>query len=427
LHERPNSAPRLALLGFLSGLLAAGSILALRGAIEYGQRALLGIGEGAGYEALPPAFRLALPIATGLLLGLLFDRLRPSVRDVGVVHVLVRLRDPGAGRLPAGNVVTQFVGAVVAIVGGHSVDREGPAVHLGAGSASVMGRWLQLDAEEERSLIAAGAAAAIAAAFDTPLAGVIFAIEVLRVRYSVSRFLPVIVAAVVGAIVVRVPAFMPSHFIVVPEYLASHWEIPALVVLGAATGFLATGFNTLAARTAHATSHWLCVVAFPLAGLVTGLFALWTPEVMGVGYDTLEAMLLGDATYGVVVPLIVTKLLATAISVGLRVPGGLIGPTLVVGGAAGATLGLTLTLVASGQAASPGFYATIGMAAMMAATLRAPLAALTSLLEMTANPNIILPGMIAVASAEVVRRSLGGGESVFEMLVRARATPRHRG
>ncbi len=421
------SSIRLALLGLLSGLLATAAILALRAAIDQGQRFLLGVGGGAGYESLPPLARVALPVVAGLLLGLLFDLLPRALRDVGVVHVLNRLQSPGGERLPVANIVTQFVGAVAAIVGGHSVDREGPAVHLGAGSASLLGRWLKLDAEEERSLLAAGAAAAIAAAFDTPLAAVVFAIEVLRVRYEVGRFLPIIVAAVTASIASRVLALTPASFTVIPEYLSTHWEIVAVLVLGGGIGLLASGFSTLAVRTARATSQWRCVIAFPAAGLLTGAIALWTPQVMGIGYDTLAVMLAGQGELALVVPLVATKLIATSVSVGLRVPGGLIGPTLVIGGAAGASLGLALAMLASDQAASSGFYATVGMAAMMGATLRAPLAALTALLETTANPNIILPGMIAVASAEVVRRSIGNSRSVFDMLRDARPVARRRG
>jgi CIC family chloride channel protein len=116
---------------------------------------------------------------------------------------------------------------------------------------------------------------------------------------------------------------------------------------------------------------------------------------------------------------VATKLIATAASIGLKVPGGLIGPTLFIGGAAGATLGLLLAAAGAEQAASSGFYATIGMAAMMGATLRAPLAALTALLELTANPNIILPGMLAVATAELVTRAWRGERSVFDLLLDA--------
>jgi H+/Cl- antiporter ClcA len=413
---------RLTLLGLLSGLLAALVVLAFRGAIEWGQWLLLPAGSGDGYEVLPLAARVALPLAAGLLLGLAFDLLPRERREVGVTHVLKRLQAPGRERLPASNMLVQFAGAVVAIVGGHSVDREGPAVHLGAASASLVGQRLGLDADEERTLLAAGAAAAIAAAFDTPLAGVVFSIEVLRIRYQVSRFLPVIVAAVMGAMATRMLSLDDPGFPVVPEYLGSHWEVLALVLLGASIGLLAVAFSGLAAGVARRTGRWPCRVTFPLAGLLTGVLALWTPQIMGISYDTLALMLIGEGELALVLPLVATKLIATAVSIGLRVPGGLIGPTMFIGGAAGSTLGLLLAALAMDEAASAGFYATIGMAAMMGATLRAPLAALTALLELTANPNIILPGMIAITCAELVSRSLRGERSVFDLLLDAQPT-----
>jgi H+/Cl- antiporter ClcA len=280
-----------------------------------------------------------------------------------------------------------------------------------------VGQRLGLDAEEERTLLAAGAAAAIAAAFDTPLAGVVFSIEVLRIRYQVSRFLPVIVAAVVGAMASRVLSMDDPGFPVVPEYLGTEWEVFAMLLLGGGIGLFAVAFSSLAVRVAARTGHWPCTLTFSLAGLVTGVLALWTPQIMGISYDTLALMLLGEGELLLVLPLVATKLVATAVSIGLRVPGGLIGPTMFIGGAAGATLGLTLAALVPDEAASAGFYATIGMAAMMAATLRAPLAALTALLELTGNPNIILPGMIAVASAELVSRWLRGERSVFDLLL----------
>ena len=410
---------RLTLLGLLSGLLAGLVVLAFRSAIEWGERLLLPAASGDGYEVLPLPLRIALPLVAGLLLGLVFDRLPGRLREVGVTHVLKRVMAPGRERLPFGNMLVQFLGAVVAIVGGHSVDREGPAVHLGAASASLVGQRLGLDAEEERTLLAAGAAAAIAAAFDTPLAGVVFSIEVLRIRYQVSRFLPVIVAAVMGAMASRLLSLDDPGFPVVPEYLGTQWEILALLLLGAGVGLLAVAFSALAAGVARRTGRWPCTLSFPLAGLLTGLLALWTPQIMGISYDTLALMLVGEGELALVLPLVATKLIATAVSIGLRVPGGLIGPTLFIGGAAGSTLGLLLPLLALEHAASSGFYATIGMAAMMGATLRAPLAALTALLELTANPNIILPGMIAITCAELVSRTLRGERSVFDLLLDA--------
>lgn len=413
---------RLTVLGLLSGLLAGAVVLAFRVGVDWGQRLLLPPGGSGNYEALAPWLRIALPVGIGVLLGLLFDSLSRERREVGVTHVLKRLQTPGRERLPPGNMLVQFVGAVVAIVGGHSVDREGPAVHLGAASASFLGQRLHLTAEEDITLAACGAAAAIAAAFDTPLAGVVFAIEVLRIRYQVSRYLPVIVAAVVGAMVSRLFLLTEPGFAVVPEYLGSNWEYTTLLTLGCVTGLLAVGFIGLTGAVAARTGHWRCVLSFPLAGLITGILALWTPQIMGTSYDTLALLLNGHGDLLFVMAMLLTKLLATGCSIGLRVPGGLIGPTLFIGGAAGSAVGLAVAEFATVDTASPGFYATIGMVAMMGATLRAPLAALTALLELTANPNIILPGMVAVACAELITRLARGQKSVFDVLLDVQAS-----
>ncbi len=408
---------RLTLLGVVSGILAGLGVLAFRSLVELGQLWLLPIGSVGNYETLSPWLCLALPTAAGLVLGLIFDLLPASMRQVGVTHVLKVLQAPGRQRLPARNMLTQFFGAVVAIVGGHSVDREGPAVHIGAASASLVGRGLRTDTQEDITLTACGAAAAIAAAFDTPLAGVIFAIEVLRIRYEVGRFLPVIVAAVVGAVTARLLPLAPLGYVVQPEHLVSVWDYPSMILLGACTAALAVAFIAGVERIALHTRHWRNVSAFALAGLITGIIATWRPEIMGTSYDTLDRLLAGQGDLFLVATLVVTKLVATGFAVGLRIPGGLIGPTLFIGGAAGSALGLALGLLAPDQTASPAFYATIGMVAMMGATLRAPLAALTALLELTANPNIILPGMIAVASAELITRLIRGRQSVFDVLL----------
>jgi CIC family chloride channel protein len=418
---------RLVLLGALSGILAGAVVLAFRNSIAVGQRWLLPEGPEGNHEALAAWARIALPVATGLLLGILFDLIPRAYREIGVVHVLRQLQSLNPQRLPAINMLVQFGGAVIAIVGGHSVDREGPAVHIGAASASLIGRRLDASTEDQITLTASGAAAAIAAAFDTPLAAVVFVMEVLRIRYQVSRFLPVIISAVIATVVSRSLTLSEPGFSVAPEYLGSNWELSTLLLLGIAVGLIAVVFITLSEQIARRTITWPCTLAFPLAGLVTGILALWLPQIMGTSYDTLARLLQGEGTLTLVLALVAAKLVASGFAVGLRIPGGLIGPTLFIGGAAGSALGLGLFLFSPLETASPGFYATIGMVAMMGASLRAPLAALTALLELTANPNIILPGMIAVASAELVTRLLRGQKSIFDVMadVQARAKTVH--
>ena len=173
----------------------------------------------------------------------------------------------------------------------------------------------------------------------------------------------------------------------------------------------------IAEWTSSLTREWRPSVAFTIAGLLTGLVGLAYPQILGISYDTLDGILNAHLTGGVLIGLALGKLVATAVSIGLRVPGGLIGPSLVIGGAVGGILGSNIHDLAL-NTGSESFYATIGMIAMMSALLRAPLAAMFALLELTAVPSIIFPGMTAVVCADLIARQILAKESVFEHLRR---------
>jgi CIC family chloride channel protein len=157
-----------------------------------------------------------------------------------------------------------------------------------------------------------------------------------------------------------------------------------------------------------------------LAGVVTGLAAIWAPEIMGIGYDTVNNALLGQIGLMTLLSILLLKMLATTFGLGFGLPAGLIGPTLVIGAVGGGVIGLLVDSVFPEQAASIGFYAMMGMGAMMAATLQAPLAALMAMLELTANPDIIFPGMLAVIIASMTSSHVFRKESVFIALLKAR-------
>ncbi len=407
---------RIALLGALTGLMASLLVLAFRASIEIGQRWFLPEGRIGNYEALPDWARLALPLAGALMLGLAYEWLPKENRAVGIVHVIDYLRFRKQ-TLPFRNAMVQFLGGIVAILSGHSVDREGPGVHLGAANAALIGRRLKLDEDEDYLLAAAGGAAAIAAAYNTPLAGVIFVIEVLRVRYAVNHIVPVIVASVIGAVISRLAYGHSPAFVVPPLAIGSLAELPVIMLLGLIIGLLASGFIAGCRHSARLTANWRPLHAFLAAGLVTGLLAQWAPEIMGVSYDTLDRMLENHLLGPALLVILLAKLVATALSVGARVPGGLIGPSLIIGGALGALAEGLAAQWYPWYADSNGFYTMIGMVAMMGAVLRAPLAALVALMELTGNLNIILPGMIAVVIAELATRSLSGDVSAFTVLL----------
>ena len=408
---------RISLLGALTGLMAGVLVTLFRFSIEWSQRLLLPGGQVGNYEALPGWLRFLFPVAGTLVLALIFERLPADRRTVGIVHLLDYLRFRKQA-LPFSNAVVQFFCGMLAIVSGNSVDREGPGVHLGAATTSLLGMRIRLSDDDSYLLAAAGGAAAIAAAFNTPLAGVIFVIEVLRLRYAINNIVPTIVASVVGAIISRI-VYGPSPAFVLPAVsIGSLLELPVMVGMGVLTGLLAAGFILATQYSARMTISWRPLYAFVLAGLLTGLLAQWAPEIMGLSYDALSRIFRNELGLQALLILLLTKLAATACSIGMRLPGGLIGPSLVMGGCIGGFTELALSGWHYLRIGSTGFYAIIGMVSMMGAVLRAPMAALVALIELTGNLNIILPGMIAVVSGEIATRSLIGDTSAFTAMLK---------
>ncbi|MDX2300972.1 MAG: chloride channel protein, partial [Xanthomonadaceae bacterium] len=297
--------------------------------------------------------------------------------------------------------------------------REGPAVHLGAAAGSLLGQRAGLDGRDLRTLVGCGVAAAIAATFNTPLAGVVFAMEVVLMEYSLAGFLPVIVAAVAGAAVGQL-AFGDALSLPVGTLPAAGVrELPAVVAAGVVLGTLAATFSGLLLRIAGTTRPWPWPARLFAGGLATAAAGLVMPEVMGLGYDTIARAVAGDYGAGPLLAIAVLKLLATAAAIGCGLPGGLIGPTLVMGAAAGGVLGMAGAVLAPALVPAPGLCALLGAGAMMGATLQAPLAALTALFEMTGNPHVVLPGMLAIVTACLVSRELHGRDSIFHAQMRA--------
>lgn len=407
--------PMLAFLGLVSGFVCGGIILLFRLLVEQGTAALVPNGSTEGFASLSASARLGLCVLGGLVVGLVLQFLKSRARDVGVVHVLERL-DYHQGHLPLRNAVVQFVVGAIALVSGQSVGREGPSVHLGAAGGSALGRLLRIPNNGVRILVGCGVAAAISAAFNTPLAGVIFAMEVVIMEYTVIGFTPVILAAVSAATLTRALYGDDAAFTIPNMSSGALLELPVVALLGALVGCLAAAFIQLTLLTNTVSNHrpiWLRTLA---AGLFTGVIAFYLPAIMGTGYSTIDGLLATQFGLLLILILVIAKLLATSVSIGLGMPAGLIGPTLFIGASAGAAIGVVMAAF-GWSTASSGFYAILGMASMMAATLQAPLAALVYLLELTSNKNIILPGMTAVITASLVTRIAFGKSSIYRHLM----------
>ncbi|MFK7815909.1 MAG: chloride channel protein [Gammaproteobacteria bacterium] len=414
--SRPDALIQLAILGAITGLLTGLVIVSFRLLIETAQSSFLPFGNPENYEGLPLHLRILLPISGAALIAILYKILARKDTSVGVSHVMERL-SYHQGYLGIRSLLVQYLGGALAIISGQSLGREGPAIHLGAATSSLVGQKLGLPNNTIRTLVACGTAAAIGASFNTPLAGVIFALEVVMMEYTLASFLPVILSAVSATAVTRA-VFGTEIVFSVPNFqLTNLLELPYVMFLGVVTGIAAFVFIYLTKLSAQAGKNLPRWLKFTLAGSITGLLAIVAPQIMGIGYDTVNYTLVNNIGISLLFIIFAAKLIATACSVGLGLPAGLIGPTFVIGASLGGIMGILAQPIFPELSSSPGMYALIGMAAMMGATLQAPLAALTAVFELTSNPNIILPGMLAIVTAQLTASQLFGQRSIYRMLM----------
>lgn len=416
----PEAILLLSLLAVLTGLLTGLVIVLFRYLLDVMQEEAL-LGAIDDYESLHALLRLAFPLAGAALLALVFHLVAHRYRQVGILHVFERLQYH-QGRMPWINMIMQFFGAGVAILSGHSVGREGPGIHMGAYSGSWVAQRLQLPNNSTRTLVACGSAAAIGASFNTPLAGIIFAMEVVMQQYTVQGFVPVILAAVSGTYL-SLSILGPDSFFEIPTLhidIATDWWLS--VILGVGIGILSASFNYLLIHLTRLSMKYPLWQRFLLAGLLMGMIGWWAPESMGIGYDTVDQTMNAQIGVEALVLILIAKMAASIICLGLGIPGGVIGPLMFIGAVAGAAL-VTMTLstdIAFLIPAEPSLYPLIGMGAMFGASLQAPLAGLTAVMELAGNAEIILPAMLGIVSASLTSKVIFHHDSLFTSLLQAR-------
>lgn len=408
--------PQLTLIGVIVGLATGLVMIAFRMLIEAPLSQWFN-GQPDNFESLPFWLRFALPVLGALVLAAIWVRLPLMSRRVGVTHVIEQLNN-NSGRMPAGNILVQFFSAALALITGQSVGREGPAIHLGAGVASILGQRVNLPNHSMQTLVGCGVAAAIAASFNTPIAGVIFSMEVILMEYTLAGFIPIIAAATSATLVSRLVYGSSPAFLMPPVEMASLSEIPWLILAGIALGSCAALFNRLIR--AFLRYQYLSIWArFGLAGLATGLLAMVVPEVMGTGYDTVTDAINGQLAIATLVVILSAKILATSVAVGLGMPAGLIGPTFVMGACLGGLFGIVIEQADWLDSSGSAFYALMGMGAMMSAVLQAPLAALMAVMELTSNSQIIFPAMLTVIIANLTSQHFFKQPSIFSSILAA--------
>lgn len=411
-----DSLPQLTLLGLLTGIIAGAIIVLFRWSVEIPLGYFLP-GNFENFEAVSHYTHFFLPLAGATALGLILQCVDKRHHAASIGHVLDRMQNH-QGRMPAGNIATQFFGGAACLLSGQSVGREGPAVHLGAGTGSLLGQWLKLPANSLRPLAGCGVAAAIAACFNTPMAGVIFAMEVVLMEYTIVGFIPVTLAAVAGVTMTRL-AFGPEiAFIDAQAAMGDLRELPLMAAAGLIIALFSAAYIHLHCRANRWALHRPIALRLTLAGLFTGICALWLPQIMGVGYDTIGSAMTGELGLWLLLAIALAKLLATSVSLGVGMPGGVVGPLLFIGACIGGAVGNIAHIIMPESASAIGFYVILGMGAMMGATLNAPLTAMMTILELTFNPNIIFPGMLVVVVACLGTRWAFKCDGLFQHVLR---------
>ena len=358
----------------------------------------------------PWGLLLAMAVA-GFLVGTMVERWAEEAKGHGVPEVMeaVALRN---GRIRTRVAAVKVLASSLTIGAGGSAGREGPIVQVGAALGSAVGQRLQLSGEALRTLVACGAAAGIAATFNAPIAGAIFALEIILGRLTVRYFGSVVLSAVAGSIVSRAllsgqPAFA------VPSYSLNHLaEIPIYIVLSLLTGVAAVVFIRVLYAAENRFDAWSIPLGFKASlGLVlTGAMALLLPnrEILGSGVHLIGEAIAEDFALplGIMAALFVLKMLATTATLGSGNSGGIFAPTLFMGATLGGIVGTIAQQWFPTLVVHPGAYAIVGMAAMFSAAARAPITAILIVFEMSNDYQLILPLMLATVLATLVAERL---------------------
>ena len=386
-------------LAIVVGILAGLSAVLFSLAIDQVSHRLFGL-------APSRARLLAVPPLVSLVTGFLLVKVFPGVRGSGVPQTEAAYHLSGGvipGRVPIG----KFITGVLCIGSGHSMGREGPSVQIGAGLASVIGRWMKLPPERVRDLVPVGAAGALAAAFNTPVAAVLFALEEIIGDMNAPLIGSTVVASIASVIVERSLLGNEPLFHVPIYHLVHPAELGAYALLGILGGLVSVVFckGLLGARRAFLRLPAGSRVLQPaIGGVLIGLLLLYSPSVMGVGYEYVDQALNGGLLLKTMLLFCFLKLGATVVSYSSGNAGGIFAPSLYVGAMLGGAVGLVVHQFAPFPTADAGAYALVGMGTLFAGVIRAPMTSVFMIFEITQDYEILVPLMVANLLSFVISR-----------------------
>ena len=359
---------------------------------------------------------LLIPICGGLIVGLILDRFTDDGRVRSVADVI-----EGAalseGRVEIRKGLVSALASMITLSTGGSSGREGPVVHLAAVISTAVCRWINANGITGRDLLGCAVAAGVSASFNAPIAGALFALEVVLRHFAVHAFAPIVIASAAGTVINRLVFGDVTEFVLpVQNALEFYVELPAFLILGLVCGLVAVALMKAVFWADDLGSYLQSETGLPrflrpaIAGGLLGLLAIWWPHIIGVGYETTSAALTGELLLHEAIIFVMLKVLAVAITMGGRMGGGVFSPSLMVGALTGLAFGIIATAIFPTVSGDGTLYALAGMGAVAAAVLGAPISTTLIVFELTGDWQTGLAVMVAVSlstalSSRLVDRS----------------------
>ncbi|WP_245943854.1 chloride channel protein [Acuticoccus kandeliae] len=408
-----NRTPAMWLLALMIGAAVGAAAVVFRlgiGAVQW-----LWLGEMSEYtldaiSAQPWWVIVAATTVGGAIVGL-FNALILDGRRPGAVADVIEASARGGRGVSAVNGLWSACATVISLGAGASAGREGPVVHLGATLAAGLTRIAQLPPQSGRVILACGAASAISASFNAPIAGVLFAHEVILRHYAVSAFVPIVIASVSGTLVARLLFIGNVAAFQIPTYaIGSYWEMPAFALLGVVAAGVAVTFQ-FALIVFDQTARAIIMPAWArpiIGGLVVGVIGAFAPEILGVGYEATDTALHGGFLLWTMMLLVVLKILATAVTLASRFGGGIFSPSLYLGAMTGGSFGIIAAMAFPDLASDHGLYAILGMGAVASALLGAPISTTVIVFELTGGYALSIALLLTVSIATGLHLAVHG-------------------
>lgn len=394
-------------LGTVAGLAALLFRLGI-GALESLLYGAQGHAVASAAQAMPWWALVAIPACGGLLVGLILHRFTPDGRVRAVADVIegAALR---RGRVEGRAGLASALASLITLGSGGSAGREGPVVHLAAVLSTAVADRIGASGITARDLMGCAVAAAVSASFNAPIAGAIFAMEVVLRHYALHAFAPIAIASIMGTLVNRLSfGDMAEFTLPVRNMLAFYWEIPAYLLLGLVSGAVAVALMRAIFAVEDIAGYLQARSGLPrwlrpaLAGALVGSLAIFVPEVIGIGYEVTTRALTGQLTLAAAIGIAVAKVAAVAITLGGRMGGGVFSPALVVGSLTGLAFGLIATDLVPAYSGSATTYALAGMGAVAAAVLGAPVSTTLIVFELTGDWQTAIAVLAAISTATAV-------------------------